>query len=64
LAQIVEKRTAAEQVYRALKRDIITLRHRPGVSLTEHQLAELYARRAGGWTRRDFSPGDRIGVIR
>lgn len=36
------KRTAAEQVYRALKRDIITLRHRPGRSLTEQELAELY----------------------
>lgn len=38
----VQKRTAAEQVYRALKRDIITLRHRPGESLTEQQLASLY----------------------
>lgn len=38
----VERATAAEQVYRALKRDIITLRHRPGASLTEHQLAEQY----------------------
>jgi DNA-binding GntR family transcriptional regulator len=38
----VRKRTAAEQVYRALKRDIITLRHRPGESLTEQQLASLY----------------------
>ena len=37
-----ERRTAAEEVYRALKRDIITLRHRPGASLTEHQLATLY----------------------
>ena len=35
-------RTVAEEVYRALKRDIITLRHRPGVSLTEHELAALY----------------------
>jgi DNA-binding GntR family transcriptional regulator len=42
LAPIAEKRTAAEQVYRALKRDIITLRHRPGESLTEQQLAERY----------------------
>ena len=41
-APIAEKQTAAEQVYRALKRDIITLRHRPGESLREHQLAELY----------------------
>jgi DNA-binding GntR family transcriptional regulator len=38
----IRKRTAAEQVYRALKRDIITLRHRPGESLTEQQLASLY----------------------
>ena len=37
-----ERATAAELVYRALKRDIITLRHRPGASLTEHQLATLY----------------------
>jgi DNA-binding GntR family transcriptional regulator len=37
-----ERRTAAEEVYRALKRDIITLQHRPGASLTEHQLAGLY----------------------
>ena len=34
--------TAAEQVYRSLKRDIITLQHRPGASLTEQQLATLY----------------------
>jgi DNA-binding GntR family transcriptional regulator len=32
----------AEEVYRALKRDIITLKHRPGASLTEKDLAELY----------------------
>jgi DNA-binding GntR family transcriptional regulator len=38
----VERRTAAEEVYRALKRDIITLQHRPGASLTEQRLAELY----------------------
>jgi DNA-binding GntR family transcriptional regulator len=37
-----EKRTAAEYVYRTLKRDIITLRHQPGASLTEQQLASLY----------------------
>jgi DNA-binding GntR family transcriptional regulator len=37
-----ERATAAELVYRALKRDIITLRHPPGVSLTEQQLATLY----------------------
>jgi len=29
-------------VYRALKRDIIMLRHRPGASLTEQELAGLY----------------------
>jgi DNA-binding GntR family transcriptional regulator len=32
----------AEQVYRSLRRDIITLRHRPGVSLTEHSLSRPY----------------------
>jgi DNA-binding GntR family transcriptional regulator len=37
-----QRRTVAEEVYRALKRDIITLRHRPGASLTEKELAELY----------------------
>ncbi len=35
-------RTVAETVYRALRRDIITLRHRPGTSLTEQELADLY----------------------
>jgi DNA-binding GntR family transcriptional regulator len=40
--RVTEKHTAAEQVYRALKRDIITLRHRPGASLTEQHLATLY----------------------
>ena len=40
--QVAEKPTAAEQVYRALKRDIITLQHKPGASLTEQQLAALY----------------------
>lgn len=40
--RVIEKHTAAEQVYRALKRDIITLQHRPGVSLTEQHLAALY----------------------
>jgi DNA-binding GntR family transcriptional regulator len=38
----VERRTVAEHVYRALKRDIIMLRHRPGASLTESDLAGLY----------------------
>ncbi len=37
-----QRRTVAEDVYRALKRDIITLRHRPGASLTEQELARLY----------------------
>jgi len=41
-SRVAEKCTAAEQVYRALKRDIITLQHRPGASLTEKQLATLY----------------------
>jgi DNA-binding GntR family transcriptional regulator len=40
--RVTEKHTAAEQVYRALKRDIITLQHRPGTALTEQQLANLY----------------------
>jgi len=38
----VERQTVAEHVYRALKRDIIMLRHRPGASLTESDLASLY----------------------
>lgn len=37
-----DRRTVAEDVYRALKRDIITLRHRPGAALTEHELAGQY----------------------
>lgn len=37
-----ERQTVAEGVYRALKRDITTLRHRPGSALTEQQLAALY----------------------
>ena len=41
-SRVAEKSTAAEQVYNALKRDIITLQHQPGVSLTEQQLATLY----------------------
>ena len=40
-SRVAEKRTAAEEVYRALRRDIITLRHEPGASLTEQQLASL-----------------------
>jgi DNA-binding GntR family transcriptional regulator len=39
---VVERRTVAEDVYRALRRDIIMLRHRPGASLTETELAGLY----------------------
>ncbi len=35
-------RTVAEDVYRSLKRDIITLKHRPGEPLTETELATLY----------------------
>ena len=34
--------TVAEEVYRALKRDIITLEHSPGASLTENNLASTY----------------------
>jgi DNA-binding GntR family transcriptional regulator len=37
-----ERQTVAEAVYRALKRDITTLRHRPGAALTEQELAALY----------------------
>jgi DNA-binding GntR family transcriptional regulator len=40
--EIVARETAADGVYRALKRDITTLRHRPGAGLVEHQLASLY----------------------
>ncbi len=36
------RRTAAEEVYRSLKRDIITLHHRPGAALGEQVLADLY----------------------
>ena len=36
------RRTVAEDVYRSLKRDIITLHHRPGTPLTEQELAGLY----------------------
>ncbi len=34
--------TVAEEVYRALKRDVITLKYRPGASLTEQELATAY----------------------
>jgi len=37
-----QRQTVAEIVYLALKRDIITLRHRPGASLAEQELADLY----------------------
>jgi len=36
------KRTVSEDVYRALKRDILTLAHAPGASLRENELAERY----------------------
>jgi DNA-binding GntR family transcriptional regulator len=36
------KPTVAEEVYQALKRDILSLRHRPGISLTEQSLATTY----------------------
>jgi DNA-binding GntR family transcriptional regulator len=36
------RRTMAEVVYQALKRDLITLRHQPGAALTEQGLAERY----------------------
>ena len=39
---IGQRRTAADEVYEALKRDIISLRHRPGASLTEAGLAGAY----------------------
>jgi DNA-binding GntR family transcriptional regulator len=38
----VERRTAADEVYQALKQDILTLRLQPGASLTEQQLARSY----------------------
>jgi DNA-binding GntR family transcriptional regulator len=38
----VPRRTAAEEVYRSLKRDIITLRHHPGAALGEQALADQY----------------------
>jgi DNA-binding GntR family transcriptional regulator len=42
LSSAAPRRTAAEEVYRALKRDIITLRHRPGAALGEQALANDY----------------------
>jgi DNA-binding GntR family transcriptional regulator len=36
------RQTAAEAVYRALKRDIITLQYRPGAALGEQALANTY----------------------
>ncbi|MEN8149903.1 MAG: GntR family transcriptional regulator [Planctomycetota bacterium] len=36
------RRTVAEDVYQALKRDVLTLRHRPGEPLREQDLAERY----------------------
>lgn len=40
--ETAERQTAAEAVYRALRRDLITLRHPPGASLTELKLAARY----------------------
>jgi DNA-binding GntR family transcriptional regulator len=37
-----ERRTVAEEVYRRLRRDLITLTHRPGSALTEQELAAMY----------------------
>lgn len=37
-----QRTTIAEVVYQALRRDIITLRHRPGAALAEQELADLY----------------------
>jgi DNA-binding GntR family transcriptional regulator len=37
-----KRRTMAEEVYQNLKRDIIMLKHPPGASLTEQELATLY----------------------
>ncbi len=37
-----ERQTVAEGVYQSLRRDVITLRHRPGASVTEHELASRY----------------------
>lgn len=36
------RQTVAEEVYRALRRDVITLRHPPGAALTEQGLASRY----------------------
>ncbi len=41
-AAIPRRETAAEEVYRALRRDLITLAHRPGAALTEQELAARY----------------------
>jgi DNA-binding GntR family transcriptional regulator len=38
----VTRRKVSEDVYRALKRDILTLRHPPGASLRERELADRY----------------------
>jgi DNA-binding GntR family transcriptional regulator len=37
-----QRQTVAEGVYLAFKRDILTLRHAPGVSLTEQELCRTY----------------------
>ena len=37
-----QRQTVAEGVYRALKHDILTLKHRPGAALAEQELADRY----------------------
>ncbi len=39
---VARKRTISEDVYRALKRDVLTLAHAPGAPLKEHELADRY----------------------
>jgi DNA-binding GntR family transcriptional regulator len=41
-ARKTSKQTISEDVYRALKSDILTCRHRPGAVLKEKELASLY----------------------
>ena len=41
-SQLGGRRTVSEEVYRALKRDILTLEYRPGMPLREQELAEKY----------------------
>jgi DNA-binding GntR family transcriptional regulator len=42
VASAPPRKTAAEEVYQSLKRDIITLQHRPGAALGEQALADVY----------------------